>query len=84
MTLTITGPIVQSGAWTLTVTNAEWGMVPSVWITATRKCGRTEEFTVSRWFTGWKILRHGLVLPASVRHDAFALARTVWTDECFT
>jgi hypothetical protein len=70
-------------AWTITAVSAEWGMVPNVEIVATRKCGRVERFSVSRWFTGWKILTLDLNIPATVRRDAFALAREIWPDECF-
>jgi hypothetical protein len=70
-------------AWTITAVSAEWGMVPNVDVVARRKCGREERFSVDRWPTGWKILRLDLNIPATVRRDAFALAREIWPDECF-
>jgi hypothetical protein len=70
-------------AWTVTVENATWGLVPTVDVLARRKCGREERFDVSRWPAGWRILRLSLSVPESVLRDARRLAVEVWPDECF-
>lgn len=62
--------------WTIAVNieGAEGGLVPNVPMAAIHRSGHTEHFDVSLWPSGWRILRLGLTIPASVRRAAVRIA----------
>ncbi|MUL61009.1 hypothetical protein B5P44_00215 [Mycobacterium sp. CBMA 213] len=62
-------------SWTLEVESAEYGLIPTMNVTAVSKCGRVERFAVSLWPAGWRILQRDLNIPASVRREAIQLAK---------
>jgi hypothetical protein len=63
-------------AWIYKVTDAQYGIVPTVNVQATRKCGRVVEFTASLFPAGWRMNTMGA--PAAVAREALAMAKQVW------
>lgn len=60
------------GAWTLTGEFRD-GVAGELKVTATRKCGRIEHFTVFRFPAGWRC--HATNVPKSVVADALRWCR---------
>ena len=65
----------ESGAWTLGIESAEYGLVCSIQVVAVRKCGRVERIGVTHWPAGWRIMQRDLDIPEGLRRDAMRLAQ---------
>lgn len=62
-------------AWTLTGDYVD-GLVGTLTVTAIRKCGRVEQFTVFRFPAGWRC--NATNVPKAVVRDALRWAREWW------
>jgi hypothetical protein len=63
-------------AWAYQVTGATYGLVPTVDVRATRKCGRVEDFTAYLFPAGWRLGTSRA--PVSVQRAALRTAKQLW------